>query len=130
MTTAIDFGITQVVDGNWGTHADIPKWVFEDGDTPFDYSCTPSKDAGRKLMEGNKGRRTLRTSERRQLMRDLGLEHAPEPYAAKLFNKVTKNCETCGESMDRHVLGHKFLDAKLHFAKTKKEAMEKAEPFL
>ena len=25
VTTAVDFGVTQVVDGNWGVHADIPK---------------------------------------------------------------------------------------------------------
>eukprot|EP01026_Neomeris_dumetosa_P036365 TRINITY_DN2934_c0_g1_i1.p1 TRINITY_DN2934_c0_g1~~TRINITY_DN2934_c0_g1_i1.p1 ORF type:complete len:468 (-),score=54.78 TRINITY_DN2934_c0_g1_i1:610-1827(-) len=29
ITTAVDFGITQVVDGNWGIHSIIPKEMFE-----------------------------------------------------------------------------------------------------
>jgi acetamidase/formamidase len=28
MSVAVDFGITQVVDGNWGVHATIHKSVF------------------------------------------------------------------------------------------------------
>ena len=28
LSVAVDFGITQVVDGNWGVHAIIPKAVF------------------------------------------------------------------------------------------------------
>jgi acetamidase/formamidase len=28
MSVAVDFGITQVVDGNWGVHAIIKKNVF------------------------------------------------------------------------------------------------------
>jgi hypothetical protein len=126
MTTAVDFGITQVVDGNWGTHADIPKWVFEDGDAPYDYSCTTSKGPGRRHLEE---RRALRTTERRELMEEFGLEHSPEDYAKALYEKVTKSCEACSESMDRHVLSHKMLDAKLHFAKTRKENKESLAAF-
>eukprot|EP00980_Cylindrotheca_fusiformis_P016074 scaffold4752_cov113-Cylindrotheca_fusiformis.AAC.2 len=127
MTTAVDFGITQVVDGNWGAHADIPKWVFEEDDTPYDYSCTTSKGPARRHL---KKRRTLRTSERRQLMQELGVDHSPEAYAGKLYDKVTKDCETCGDSMDRHMLAHKFLDAKLHFAQSQKKATERIMPLL
>ena len=28
MAVAVDFGITQVVDGNWGVHASLQKRVF------------------------------------------------------------------------------------------------------
>jgi acetamidase/formamidase len=28
MSVAVDFGITQVVDGNWGVHATIRKSIF------------------------------------------------------------------------------------------------------
>ncbi len=28
MSVAVDFGITQVVDGNWGVHATIKKNIF------------------------------------------------------------------------------------------------------
>jgi acetamidase/formamidase len=31
MSVAVDFGITQVVDGNWGVHASLPKSVFSGG---------------------------------------------------------------------------------------------------
>lgn len=121
MTTAVDFGVTQVVDGNWGAHADIPKWVFEEGDTPYDYSCTTSRGPGRRNLKAG---RALRTTERRQLMQEFGLDHSPEEYAQKLYQTVTRSCESCAESMDRHVLSHKMLDAKLHFAKAQKEKME------
>ena len=33
MSIAVDFGITQVVDGNWGTHAIIKKSLFGVGET-------------------------------------------------------------------------------------------------
>ena len=29
LTAGADFGITQVVDGNWGTHCVLPKWVLK-----------------------------------------------------------------------------------------------------
>jgi acetamidase/formamidase len=28
LSVAVDFGVTQVVDGNWGVHAIIPKSIF------------------------------------------------------------------------------------------------------
>jgi acetamidase/formamidase len=28
MSVAVDFGVTQVVDGNWGVHATIKKAIF------------------------------------------------------------------------------------------------------
>jgi acetamidase/formamidase len=28
MSVAVDFGVTQVVDGNWGVHAVIKKSIF------------------------------------------------------------------------------------------------------
>ncbi|WP_459675812.1 acetamidase/formamidase family protein [Acidisoma sp. 7E03] len=31
LSVAVDFGITQVVDGNWGVHASIPKALFQPG---------------------------------------------------------------------------------------------------
>ena len=31
MSVAVDFGVTQVVDGNWGVHAIIRKSMFIDG---------------------------------------------------------------------------------------------------
>ena len=110
-TIAVEFGVTQVVDG----------------DTPYDYSCTASKKGpGRRHLIGKeKRRRSLRTTERRQRMKELGLEHlSPEDYARTLYDRVTKSaCESCTNSMDRHVLSHKFLDAKLHFAKAHQEKM-------
>jgi acetamidase/formamidase len=30
LSVAVDFGVTQVVDGNWGVHAVIPKRLFAD----------------------------------------------------------------------------------------------------
>lgn len=32
MSAAVDFGVTQVVDGNWGVHAILSKRLFEDAD--------------------------------------------------------------------------------------------------
>jgi acetamidase/formamidase len=31
MSVAVDFGISQVVDGNWGVHAIVPKSLFPSG---------------------------------------------------------------------------------------------------
>ena len=29
MSVAVDFGVTQVADGNWGVHACVPKAMFD-----------------------------------------------------------------------------------------------------
>lgn len=29
ITQGVDFGVTQVVDGNWGVHAVVPKAIFD-----------------------------------------------------------------------------------------------------
>ena len=31
ITTGVDFATTQLVDGNWGVHATVPKALFADG---------------------------------------------------------------------------------------------------
>ncbi|KAJ1459452.1 hypothetical protein M885DRAFT_459931, partial [Pelagophyceae sp. CCMP2097] len=62
MGTGCEFGITQIVDGNWGVHASIPKWLFEDIDGPqFDYKCTAGNAHGsaRRLSEEDKARKLL-----------------------------------------------------------------------
>ncbi|KAK9815846.1 hypothetical protein WJX72_010706 [[Myrmecia] bisecta] len=35
ITVGMDFGITQVVDGNYGIHCVIPKWMFANSTTPY-----------------------------------------------------------------------------------------------
>ncbi|KAK9815353.1 hypothetical protein WJX72_002191 [[Myrmecia] bisecta] len=42
ITVGMDFGVDQVVDGNWGIHCIIPKWMFANSTTPF----TPVTMAG------------------------------------------------------------------------------------
>ena len=37
ITLSVDFGITQVVDGNWGIHAILPKYVFDTSAAPAAY---------------------------------------------------------------------------------------------
>jgi acetamidase/formamidase len=120
MTTAVDFGITQVVDGNWGVHADIDKWVFDESGTPYDYSCTTSKGPGR----ARRGR-MLRQQDRRELLEQHGVEESAEDYADNLYDRVTKDCETCSGSSSRELLANKWLDAKLNFAKKMQDQKEK-----
>lgn len=104
VTTAINFGITQVVDGNWGVHAEIPKWVFDDSGAPYDYSCTTQKTPGRRLKQDT----------RRSLLQQHGVEESPEEHAELLFASIAKKCESCGP-MNHHLAG-KLLDVKLEFA--------------
>ena len=63
ITVAVDFGITQVVDGNWGVHASIPKATFglpTVGATPaIKSSCLP-KPTG--YSPGQPSRRSRRSS--------------------------------------------------------------------
>ena len=39
ITQGVNFGITQVVDGNWGVHAVIPKAIFQTADP---VTCAPA----------------------------------------------------------------------------------------
>jgi hypothetical protein len=56
MGTGCEFGITQIVDGNWGVHALVPKWLFLDTDsTPYDYKCT-SNPLGTRRLSGEERR--------------------------------------------------------------------------
>jgi acetamidase/formamidase len=112
MSTAIDFGITQVVDGNWGVHADIDKWLFDESDAPYDYSCTTSKTAGRRH------RALMHVDERRRVLEEHKVASiSPEEYANGLFEKVTGLCVDCNDNVVRRRLADRFLDAKLKFAK-------------
>ena len=72
----------------------------------FYYSCTTSRTAGRRHLEeaDKQKRRVLRTSERRQLMRELGLEDK-DPEAYEKMNGAT--------------------DEKAHVTKEKEETVEK-----
>lgn len=119
MTTAINFGITQVVDGNWGVHAEIPKWVFDEGDTPYDYSCTTQKTPGRHLQEDT----------RRSLLQQHGIHESLDDHTSRLFYTITKDCETCECMNQHHHLAGKLLDAKLEFAK-KRMRSERLRPIL
>lgn len=105
MTTSINFGITQVVDGNWGVHAEVLKWVFDDTGEPYDYTCTTQKTPGRRLSEHS----------RRSLLQRHGVEESPEHVADNLFGSVAKKCKICGLMQHQH-LATKLLDAKLEFA--------------
>jgi hypothetical protein len=108
--TAVDFGITQVVDGNWGVHADIDKWIFDDTDTPYNYACTTSKTANRRAL--------LEVDDRRSTLEKHGVFYAPEQYAEELWSRVTVECATCANHFSRRRVANRMLDAKLRFAKT------------
>ncbi|BDA46692.1 probable formamidase C869.04 [Coccomyxa sp. Obi] len=53
ITVAMDFGVDQVVDGNWGIHCIVPKWMFNMSDmTPYSPVVMPgtSKPANMTLQ--------------------------------------------------------------------------------
>lgn len=59
MSTGVDFAITQIVDGNWGVHAVVPKWMFTSPDTPWDYSCNYNNPSGTRRALGDARTRKL-----------------------------------------------------------------------
>ena len=101
-------------------HADIDKWVFEEGDTPYDYSCTTSKGPGRARR-----RRMLKQNNRRQLLEKHGVKLSAEEYAGNLYARVTHGCASCSSSSARELLANKLLDAKLSFAKKMEDQKKK-----
>ena len=113
MSTAIDFGITQVVDGNWGVHADIDKWIFDESEAAYDYSCTTSKTAGRRH------RALMHVDERRRVLEEHMVTSSAEEHANGLFEKVTGLCVDCNDNVVRRRLADRLLDAKLKYAKKK-----------
>jgi acetamidase/formamidase len=125
MSTAVDFGITQVVDGNWGVHADIDKWIFSDAETPYDYSCTTSKSGSRR----RRGRSLLeKNTDRRLILEFHGITTDPDEYAAALYSKVVTaaTCATsCTNAVGHRRVAERMLDAKLKFAKGRMMAENK-----
>ena len=83
MSTSVDFGITQIVDGNWGVHAIIPKWVFDGSEEAFDYSCTQNPEGTM-----TSGRRRLSRDSRTRKLQEYGVAD-PETAAENLFKRVT-----------------------------------------
>jgi acetamidase/formamidase len=112
MATAVDFGITQVVDGNWGVHADVDKWVFDGTDTPYNYACTTSKSAGRRDR-----RALLEDEDRARTLEKHGVYHGPDEYSEELWSRVTADCPSCANHFSRRRVANRMLDAKLRFAK-------------
>lgn len=141
MTTSIDFGVTQVVDGNckydltkpdflvsslvsycrvaWsnfkpgGAHASIPKFVFDDSDAPYDYSCTTSMTPGSRHLKSS---RRLKDKTRRALYeKHSGNKVLYDQYSEQFYTKMTKSCKQCADSGMRRKLTNKLLDAKLSF---------------
>ena len=150
MTTSIDFGVTQVVDGNCkydltksdflvsslvsyflvsslvsncraacssyqtgGAHASIPKFVFDDSDAPYDYSCTTSMTPGRRHLKHS---RRLKDETRRALYgKHSGNKVSYDQYSEQFYTKLTKSCKKCADSGMRRKLTNKLLDAKLSF---------------
>merc|ERR1712178_108564 len=41
ITQGVNFGMTQLVDGNWGVHSVIPKSIFEAGERTYAPTCFP-----------------------------------------------------------------------------------------
>jgi len=112
MSTGVDFGITQIVDGNWGVHADIDKWMFEAKGqyTEYDYKCTPS---GRKRMLLSED--GFEVDSRRKLLDDNGVVAEIEDVISSIWEKVSSSCESCVNSVkpEYKVVAEKMLDAKL-----------------
>lgn len=104
MSTAVDFAITQVVDGNWGVHATVPKWALDPTDTSlYDYSCTPNPGGfSRRLSDDDRARK----------LEDLEL---PEDAAHRLFERVTK-VDDDHFAPSYFLLERKLIDAKLFAA--------------
>ena len=51
ITQSVNFGMTQVVDGNWGVHAVIPKSIFEGVTRPCSGEGIPVDATGEEEIE-------------------------------------------------------------------------------
>jgi hypothetical protein len=102
MATSVDFGITQIVDGNWGVHAIIPKWVFAGEDEPYDYSCSFNNPSGSSGI--STGRRLLSTA------------IADEPAHVAKHAKSVKALSASTTVVKEHAeaIGRRMLQAKLN----------------
>jgi len=105
MSTSVDFGITQIVDGNWGVHAIIPKWVFSEDMVPYDYKCTQNPAGTMKTRS-----RRLDVDGRKRKLQGYGVQLDPEQIAEALFRRVTH----LNNILPTHEeLMHKWVDAKI-----------------
>jgi len=107
--TGVDFAITQIVDGNWGVHATVPKWMFG-ADTPYDYTCSFNNPSGT-----SGARRALATDARaRKLVEGLGM--ADEHTAVrKLADNVRRMHAGAAEGVV-NAIGRRMFEAKLKLA--------------
>jgi len=108
VATGVDFAITQIVDGNWGVHATVPKWMFG-ADTPYDYTCSFNNPSG---ISG--ARRALATDARARKLEGLGV--ADEHTAVrKLADNVRRMHAGAAEGVV-DAIGRRMFEAKLKLA--------------
>jgi len=112
MSTSVDFGITQIVDGNWGVHSIIPKWVFSGSMEAYDYKCTQNPTG---TMSSASDRRRLDVDDRKRKLQDLGVALDPEEIAESLFRRITEMSDI---QPTHEALMHKWLDAKINTVDT------------
>jgi acetamidase/formamidase len=109
MATGVDFGITQIVDGNWGVHAIVPKWIFESPDTPYDYSCSFNNPSGTTgafpgSYPAGPGRKMMETHNINE-----------EAHTAKLAQNVRAlSADATVSSMHAKAIGRRMLEAKFN----------------
>lgn len=99
MATSVEFGITQIVDGNWGVHAIIPKWVFDGSEEAYDYSCTQNTEG------------TMKTGGRARKLQEHGVSD-PEAAAEQLFFRITAITKQQQKPVHENLM-HKWVDAKI-----------------
>jgi hypothetical protein len=108
MANGVDFAITQIVDGNWGVHAVVPKWMFTSPDTPYDYSCNFNNPSGR-----SGARRALGDARTRKL-EEMGVtdEHAS---VRKMTQHVRKLHASSADIGPEHLeaIGRRMFEAKV-----------------
>jgi len=100
LTTASDFGITQLVDGNWGVHCVIPKTIF-------------TSDARRKLSIAHRDAKALRkTSRHRKLdtvpLLSLSAENVHWGYFSK--SEAPKMTVSSGDTVKIEMASHHACD--------------------
>jgi hypothetical protein len=102
MSTGVDFSITQIVDGNWGVHAVVPKWMFASPDTPWDYTCNFNNPSGTRRALGDARARKLE---------QMGVtdEHSS---VRKLTERVRKLSEDV-EAEHLNAIGRRMFEAKV-----------------
>ncbi len=136
ITTAADFGITQIVDGNWGVHCSIPKYIFSGSETT---AYTQATTCGGSIPAESMPKPLAAITTQHLLAANASTIHWCGSFPVRFFPRARSPhchhrehsapyCSSCAESATRAARASSFVLHRGYYSNALTPASASAEP--